>query len=179
MSIFRYDDYAQNPPLGSPTPADNLCPVLNFSYVLIGGTVNIVILILFLALIAGSILTIIVDVIFLLLLPALYIWHVSKVANNARLMHQKGMLSYEYPPSGNQIMEWHTVNGEIVGAPRVRGAFNIGAVWPSVKHAMTNSNFANDILMGKQMCYSKYIIDPKEGIPIRHSRYMQVVRKSV
>ena len=179
MSIFRYDNYAQNPPLGSPEPADNLCPVLNISYVLIGGTVNVVILVLFFALLIGGILTIIVDVIFLLLLPLLYIWHVSKVANNARLMHQKGMLSYEYPPQNNQVMEWHNVNNEIVGAPRVRGSFNIGAVWPSVKHAMKNSNFANDILMGKQMCYSKYIIDPREGIPIRHSRYMQVVRKSV
>jgi len=178
MGLFRYDDYAQNPPLGSPTPADNMCPLLNISYVFIGGILNLFVLVIAIALLMSGAIGILIDLFFLIIFPLLYLWHVSKVANHARQLHQRGILSYEMPAQQNPVMEWHMVNNEIIGAPRARERFNIGAIWPSVKHALTNSNFANDILMDKPMYYSKYIIDPKECIPIRHSKLVQIVRKA-
>lgn len=193
VNMFRYPNYADNPPFGSPIPADYMCPVLMIGPLLIGGFAWIVVLAVVYALLFGGIFAIIFDILFFVIFPFAYLWYIAQKANTARTLNEMGFFDADvatpeqaaavaptWYDSGNRV---ESIGARInTTAPR-KGAKKLPRLTPwqamrtTIWANLTDGDFASRVMERMAVHDSAHVYHPRLGVPLRNSSPLFVVNR--
>lgn len=192
VNMFRYPNYADHPPFGSPIPADYMCPVLMIGPLLIGGFAWIVVIAVLYALLFGGIFAILFDLIFFVIFPFAYLWYIAQKANSARTLNEMGFFDADVatPEQAAAVAPtWYDTSNRVesIGArinttPK-KGAKKLPRLTPwqamrtTIWANLTDGDFASRVMERMAVHDSAHVYHPRLGVPLRNSSPLFVVNR--